>query len=64
MIVRAVNRITEEGFRGAELYIHAEIGDTGAVLEAADAGPGWMMVRWSRSGSVSMCHADELAAVE
>lgn len=64
MQVRAARRITEEGFREAELYVHAEPGDVGEVLEVADVGPGWLMVRWSRGDSVSMCHTDELTIAQ
>lgn len=59
MKVRAVQRITEDGFNDVETYVHAEPGDRGEVLEVADAGPEWLMVRWS-GGSVAMCHATEL----
>jgi len=58
--VTAAERITEEGYRGQELFVHAELGDRGVVVD--DVGAGWQVVRWSRNDSIAQCHDDEITS--
>lgn len=56
--VQAVEQVTEEGFRGEDLWIHAEKGAVGHVLDVVDAL--WVNVYWERTGSVTVCHVEEI----
>lgn len=57
-IVVARARVEEEGFQGPGMYVHAERGEVGEVVDVFDAG--WSMVRWARTGTACQCHEDEL----
>ena len=58
--VTAAAQITEQDFNGAPLWIHAEAGDVGEVV-CLTYDPEWVDVRFSESGTVTVCHASELA---
>lgn len=61
--VEAVRRITEADFNGRRLHVHAQKGDHGEVL---GSGPdeGWWNVAWKQSGTITVCHGDELRLVD
>jgi hypothetical protein len=60
MDVTARVKITEDGYEGADEFVHAEPGDVGEVIERVEHDH--LMVFWPRNGSVVECHPDELAA--
>ena len=58
--VKAAERITEEDFNGSDLWVHAEQGDRGTIV-SLPSDPEWYDVRFSRTGTLTVCHASELA---
>lgn len=60
--VVAGERITEQGYREQDEFVHAEAGDRGVVLEVVDHE--WLMIRWSRNDSVAQCLTEELRLPE
>jgi hypothetical protein len=57
--VHATTRLDEKDFpRDGLCWIHAEPGDIGMVLDSEDAG--WVNIYWERTGSVTLCHVDDL----
>lgn len=55
--VRAVSIVSEEGFAGAGVFIHARPGDLGRVYSTSgDTADIW----FERTGSLTVCHVSEL----
>ncbi len=59
--VYALKRITEENHKGHDLFVHAEPGDVGEVLEVDEEGN--PNVGWERSGGITTVSTDEIAAL-
>lgn len=57
-VVSAVNRIEEKDFAGERLFVHAEFGEQGEVVDN-ERGV-WPTVRWFRTGTVTDCNMREL----
>lgn len=60
--VIAAVQVTEEGYRDADEFVHAEPGDRGEVLEFVENGD--LIVRWSRHDSIAQVHPTELVSVD
>ncbi len=61
--VRAAVRITEEGFkRAGRTHVHARQGERGQVVNEIGCAPGFVTVRFERSGTACDVHVEELVA--
>jgi hypothetical protein len=56
-VVEAAGKVTEKGFLGKRVWVHAEPGDLGSI-ESVDGE--WFTVTWHRKGTTTDCHLDEL----
>jgi ribosomal protein S11 len=55
--VRATALLTERNFLGEDLFVHAEPGDIGTIIDVLDEE--WATVLWEQSGTMTDCHREE-----
>lgn len=61
--VEAAVQICEEGFKRRDrTFVHARRGERGRVVDVLDGGE-WLMVQWSRTGTIAQCHSSEVVTL-